>query len=46
MDNILMLMRAVKKVKVQQSLLQAWTGPDGSRRLRPPDFLTIGSRRC
>jgi len=22
--------------------LQAWTGPEGSRRLRPPDFKTIG----
>jgi len=23
--------------------LQAWTGPEGSRRLRLPDFKTIGS---
>ena len=23
--------------------LQAWTGPQDSRRLRPPDFLTIGT---
>jgi hypothetical protein len=23
--------------------LQAWTGPDGSRRLRLPDFKTIGT---
>jgi len=23
--------------------LQAWTGPEGSRRLRPPDFKTIGT---
>jgi len=23
--------------------LQAWTGPQGSRRLRPPNFLTIGT---
>jgi len=23
--------------------LQAWTGPDGSRRLRLPDFNTIGT---
>jgi hypothetical protein len=22
--------------------LQAWTGPDGSRRLRFPDFKTVG----
>ena len=25
--------------------LQAWTGPEGSRRLRLPDFKTIGTRR-
>jgi len=25
--------------------LQAWTGPGGSRRLRLPDFKTIGTRR-
>jgi len=25
--------------------LQAWTGPEGSRRLRPPDFKTIGTWR-
>jgi len=23
--------------------LQAWTGPEGSRRLRPPDFKTVGT---
>jgi hypothetical protein len=23
--------------------LQAWTGPEGSRRLRLPDFMTIGN---
>jgi hypothetical protein len=23
--------------------LQAWTGPEGSRRLRLPDFMTIGT---
>jgi hypothetical protein len=23
--------------------LQAWTGPDGSRRLRLPDFKTVGT---
>ena len=31
------------EIKVKQSLLQAWTGPEGSRRLRPPDFKTIGT---
>jgi len=25
--------------------LQAWTGPEGSRRLRLPDFKTVGTRR-
>jgi hypothetical protein len=25
--------------------LQAWTGPEGSRRLRLPDFKTIGTWR-
>jgi len=25
--------------------LQVWTGPEGSRRLRLPDFKTIGTRR-
>jgi len=25
--------------------LQAWTGPEGFRRLRLPDFKTIGTRR-
>jgi hypothetical protein len=25
--------------------LQAWTGPEGSRRLRLPDFKTIGTLR-
>ena len=28
--------------KEKQSLLQAWTGPEGSRGLRLPDFMTIG----
>jgi len=23
--------------------LQAWTGPEGSRRLRLPDFMTVGT---
>jgi len=28
--------------KVKTIPLQAWTGPEGSRRLRLPDFKTIG----
>jgi len=30
------------KVKGTAIPLQAWTGPEGSRRLRLPDFKTIG----
>jgi hypothetical protein len=30
-------------LKVKQSYLQAWTGPKGSRRLKLPDFKTIGT---
>jgi len=26
--------------------VQAWRGPEGSRRLRLPDFRTIGIPRC
>jgi hypothetical protein len=31
------------KVKVKQSLLQAWTGSESSRRLRLLDFKKIGT---
>ena len=24
-------------------LLQAWTGPEGSKKLRLPDFMTVGT---
>jgi len=30
-------------VKGKAIPLQAWTGPEGSRRLRLPDFKTIGA---
>jgi len=30
-------------VKGKEIPLQAWTGPEGSRRLRFPDFKTIGT---
>ena len=33
----------VKLEKVKEIPLQAWTGPEGSRRLRLPDFKTIGT---
>jgi len=37
------LLRDLKIVKVKGKaiLIQAWTGPEGSRRLRFPDFKTI-----
>jgi hypothetical protein len=31
---------SVIQVKVKQSPLQAWSGPEGSRKLRFPDFMT------
>jgi hypothetical protein len=31
------------KVKDKAISLQAWTGPEGSRKLRLPDFKTIGT---
>jgi hypothetical protein len=33
----------IKKEKGKAIPLQAWTGPGGSRRLRFPDFKTIGT---
>ena len=30
-------------IEVQQIPLQAWVGPEGSRRLKLPDFKTIGT---
>jgi len=33
------------KGKGKTILLEAWTGPEGSRRLRLPDFKTIGTWR-
>jgi len=33
----------VQWVKGKAIPLQAWTGPEGSRRLRLPDFKTIGT---
>ena len=32
-----------KKVEGKAIPLQAWTGPEGSRRLKFPDFKTIGT---
>jgi len=33
----------ISKGKGKAIPLQAWTGPEGSRRLRLPDFKTIGT---
>ena len=35
-----------RNVKGKAIPLKAWTGPEVSRRLRLPDFKTIGTRRC
>jgi len=35
------ILRVYKKDKAIP--LQAWTGPEGSRRFRLPDFMTIGT---
>jgi len=37
------LVRYQVKKKGKAIPLQAWTGPEGSRRLRLPDFKTIGT---
>jgi len=31
------------RYKGKATPLKAWRGPEGSRRLRPPDFKTIGT---
>ena len=36
-------LRVKGKGKGKAIPLQAWTGPEGSRRLRLPDFMTIGA---
>jgi len=35
-------MKNIGKGKGKTIPLQAWTGPEGSRRLRLPDFMTLG----
>jgi hypothetical protein len=37
------LLKAVDQIKGKASPLQAWTGPEGSRRLGLPDSKTIGT---
>jgi len=42
-DNTDKTMTRPLKSKGKAIPLQAWTGPEGSRRLRIPDFKTIGT---
>jgi hypothetical protein len=35
--------RVVASIRCKAIPLQAWTGPEGSRSLRPPDFKTVGT---
>jgi hypothetical protein len=35
--------KVITTVKSKAIPLQAWTGPEGSKRLRLPDFKTIGT---
>jgi len=39
----ILLVLAAYIIKGKANPLQAWTGPEGSRRLRLPDFKTIGT---
>jgi len=32
--------------KLKQTLLQSWTDPECSRKLRLPVFMTVGTWRC
>jgi hypothetical protein len=41
-QNVLSI-KAKIKVKGTAISLQAWTGPEGSRRTRLPDFKTVGT---
>jgi len=38
--NILKTIHGIKYVKGKAVPLQAWSGPEGSRKLRFPDFMT------
>jgi len=42
-QNFLEFFFLFNKGKGKAIPLQAWTGPEGSRRLRVPDFKTIGT---
>jgi len=42
-STVLTTNRPLVRVKGKAIPLQAWTGPEGSRKLRLPDFMTIGT---
>jgi len=43
-DNCSGLRKVIEtSAKLLKKTFQAWTGPEGSRRLRPPDFKTVGT---
>jgi hypothetical protein len=44
MNNVLFVPNSfyIKKQKGEAIPVQCWTGPEGSRRLRLPDFMTVG----
>jgi hypothetical protein len=39
------IVKQMWRVKGEAISVQAWTGPNGCRRLRLPDLKTIGTRR-
>jgi hypothetical protein len=42
-NNTVTIRTRLQTVKVKAIPLHAWTGPEGSRRLRLPDFKTVGT---
>jgi len=43
LEKLHMNVMLIIKIKGKAIQLQAWTGPEGSRRLRVPDFKTIST---
>jgi len=43
--NMIQLLLVIMHIKANGIPLKTWTGPEGSRRLRLPDFKTIGTSR-
>jgi len=41
--NMIQLLLVIMHIKAKAIPLKAWTGPNGSRRWRLPDFKTIGT---